>query len=51
MSSLLEEVCAILDDFESKIAKVRAIWKQLEEDNPWDLSLPAWERGLKLADN
>ena len=34
MSSLLDEVCAILDDFESKIAKVKAIWRQLEEDNP-----------------
>jgi hypothetical protein len=28
MSSLLDEACAILDDFENEIARIRAFYKQ-----------------------
>jgi hypothetical protein len=34
MSSLLDEACAILDDFEKKVDSVKADWEQIAADNP-----------------
>lgn len=34
MNNPFDEACAILDDFEEKIAAIKAEWKRLEEDNP-----------------
>jgi hypothetical protein len=35
MSSPLDEVCAIISDFEKEIVQLREIWLQVEKDNPY----------------
>jgi hypothetical protein len=34
MSSFLEEACAILDDFEKKVAGIKTFYEQTAADNP-----------------
>lgn len=34
MNEFLEEIYKLLDDFEKELSKIRAIWRQIEIDNP-----------------
>lgn len=45
MSDLLDEACAILDDFEKEIADVKRFWDPLANDNPHfeQVSLESWQ--------